>query len=141
MGYRWWISGLGVIALTSVLVGCQVGPQTEGPPDRTESIAVPGGECNISWWLTPLVEDIPEEAGKIAAAALSAADVSADEWEEFHALLDGDPDNDSASPVRLHGAAYLEVVRNDVRDALEAAGYPDTDRIIEVNSELNCEDG
>ena len=88
-----------------------------------------------------MVEDIPEEAGKIAAAALSGADVSAEEWEVFHALLDGDPDNDSDNPVRLHGAAYLEVVRNDVRDALEAAGYPDTNRIIEVNSELNCEDG
>lgn len=101
---------------------------------------MPGGRCDISWWLTPLVEDVPHEAERIAAAALSDADVSAEEWKEGHALIDGDPDNDTANPVRLHGAAYLEVVRAEVRSALESAGYPDTERIIEVHSELSCED-
>lgn len=101
---------------------------------------MPGSKCEISWWLTPQVEDVSNEAESIAAAALSNADVSADEWEEWHALLDGDPDNETANPVRLHGAAYLEVVRAEVRDALASAGYPDTNRIIEVSSELSCAD-
>jgi hypothetical protein len=60
--------------------------------------------------------------------------------EEWHTLLDSDPDNVTADPVRLRGAAYLEVVRAEVRDALASAGYPDTSRIIEVNSELSCAD-
>lgn len=140
MRHRWWVSGLGVVALTAALVGCRGGFRAEGEPDRAESITVPGGTCDISWWLTPQVEDVSNEAERIAAAALSDADVSADEWEEWHALLDADPDNDTANPVRLHGAAYLEVVRAEVRDALASAGYPDTDRIIEVNSELSCAD-
>lgn len=131
---------MGVIALTAALVGCRGGFQAEGEPDRSESITVPGGQCDISWWLTPLVEDGSDAAEMIAAAALSDADVSSDEWKEWHALLDVDPDNDTANPVRLHGAAYLEVVRAEVRDALESAGYPDTDRVIEVNSELSCAD-
>lgn len=140
MRHRWWVSGLGVIALTAALVGCRGGFQAEGEPDRSESITVHGGQCDISWWLTPLVEDGSDAAEMIAAAALSDADVSSDEWKEWHALLDVDPDNDTANPVRLHGAAYLEVVRAEVRDALESAGYPDTDRVIEVNSELSCAD-
>lgn len=56
----------------------------------------------------------------------------------MHTLLDGDPDNDDSDPIRLHGAAYLEVVRGEVRNALADAGYPDTDRVIEVNSSLSC---
>ncbi len=137
MRHRWLVTGAGVIALVSVLVGCR-GFQTEGEPDRSESIAVPGGECDISWWLAPLVDDVPDKAQRTAASALATADVGADEWEEWHASLDGDPDNDSANPVRLYGAAYLEAVRAEVRDALDAAGHPDTTRIIEVYSDLNC---
>ena len=46
---------------------------------------------------------------------------------------------DSANPVRLRGA-YLEAVRAEVRQALEAFGYPDNERIIEVYSDLQCSD-
>ena len=35
-------------------------------------------------------------------------------------------------------AAYLEAVRAEVRTALEEAGYPDTDRVIEVYSDIAC---
>lgn len=139
MRHRWWISALVLGALTPALASCSHA-QTEGQPDRTELISVPDGECDISWWLAPLVEDVSAEAEKIAAVALADAEVDAGEWQEWHTLLDGDPDNDTANSVRLHGAAYLEVVRADVRAALEAAGYPDADRIIEVYSELNCEE-
>jgi hypothetical protein len=126
-----------VITLVSVLAGCR-GFHTEAEPDRAESITVPGGKCEISWWLTSLIEDVPEEAQRTAVRALATADVGADEWEAWHAALDGDPDNDSGNPVRLYGAAYLEAVRAEVRDALDAAGYPDTTRIIEVYSDLTC---
>jgi hypothetical protein len=77
MRHRWWVCGLGVIALTAALVGCRGGFHAEGEPDRAESNAVPGGQCDISWGPTPLIEDVSEEAEGIAAAALSGADVSA----------------------------------------------------------------
>jgi hypothetical protein len=137
MRHRWLVAVVGVIALVTVLAGCR-SFQTESEPDRAESIVVPGGKCDISWWLAPLVEDVPEKAQETAARALATADVGADEWEEWHASLDGDPDNDSANPVRIYGAAYLEAVRAEVRDALNAVGYPDTTRIIEVYSDLSC---
>jgi hypothetical protein len=138
MRHRGWLSGIALFAVASLLVSCRGVEQSEGEPDRTESVAVPGGTCDISWWLTPMVEDVAEEAKRTATSALTRADVSAAEWDEWHALLDGDPDNDNSDPVRLHGAAYLEVVRAEVRNALAAAGYPDTDRVIEVYSSLSC---
>ena len=101
---------------------------------------MPGGQCDISWWLTPQVEDVSKEAERIAAAALSDADVSANEWKEWHALLDGDPDKTPPIPYACTAPHSSKSCGPRVRTALESAGYPDTERIIEVHSELSCAD-
>ncbi|KNY07941.1 hypothetical protein AKH00_06920 [Microbacterium sp. GCS4] len=107
-------------------------------PDRSEIVSVPGGACEISWWLSPAVDDPPAEAGRIAAEALDEATVSDAQRASWFRLLDDDPDLDSVPVIRLHGSAYLEAVREDVRSALDDAGYPDTERVIEVYSTLSC---
>ncbi len=99
---------------------------------------MPAGRCEIAWWLTPVGRDVPEEAQSVAADALDAATVDDAALQEWYALLESDPDLDGVSSVRLQGSAYLEVVRAQVRTALDTAGYPDTERVIEVSSDLSC---
>lgn len=120
-----------------LMAGCGLVPPLSGP-DRAEVVRVPGGTCEISWWLSPAVDDPPAEASRIAADALDEATVSGSQWAAWYQLLNDDPDLDSVSEIRLHGSAYLEAVREDVRSALEEAGYPDIERVIEVYSNLSC---
>jgi hypothetical protein len=124
---------VGLIALT----GCGPIPPIGGP-DRSESVPVPGGTCQISWWLGDAIDDPPREARRIAAEALQDASVSESQWSDWFRLLDDDPDLDYVSDIRLRGSAYLESVREDVRTALDEAGYPDIERVIEVHSSLSC---
>lgn len=123
----------GVLALAA----CGPVPPVTGP-DRSEVVPVPGGTCDISWWLSPAVDDPPAEANRVAADALENAAVSDSQWRDWYTLLDDDPDLDSVPEIRLRGAAYLESVREDVRVALDDAGYPDIERVIEVYSNLSC---
>jgi hypothetical protein len=109
-----------------------------GEPDRAESVPVPGGTCQIDWWLGPAVDNPPAEARRVAVEALKDAEVSDAQWSDWYRLLDDDPDLDSVPEIRLRGTAYLEAVREDVRTALEHAGYPDDERVIEVYSNLSC---
>ena len=120
-----------------VLAGCGLVPPLSGP-DRSEVVSVPGGTCEISWWLSPAVDDPPADATRTAAKALEEASVSDAQWADWYRLLDDDPDLGSVSEIRLRGSAYLESVREDVRTALEEAGYPDIERVIEVYSSLSC---
>lgn len=119
------------------MAGCGLMPPLSGP-DRSEVVTVPGGTCEIDWWLSPAIDDPPAEADRIATEALDEATVSDTQWADWYRLLDDDPDLDSLSDVRLRGSAYLESVREDVRAALEDAGYPDIERVIEVYSRLSC---
>ena len=64
-------------------------------PDRSEVVPVPGGRCEISWWLSPAVDEPPAEAGRLAAEALDEATVSDAQWASWFRLLDDDPDLDS----------------------------------------------
>ncbi len=106
--------------------------------DRAEVVRVPGGTCEISWWLSRAVDDPPAEASRIAVKALDEASVSDSQWASWYQLLNDDPDLASMSQIRKHGSAYLEAVREDVRSALEDAGYPDIERAIEVYSNFSC---
>lgn len=126
-----------LVAASVLIAGCRPMPPLS-EPDRSEVVPVPGGTCEISWWLSPAVDDPPAEADRIAAEALEAATVSDAQWASWFRLLDDDPDLDSVPVIRLHGSAYLEAVREDVRSALDDAGYPDTERVIEVYSNLSC---
>jgi hypothetical protein len=125
------------VALIAVLAGCRGAPPS-ADPDRAESVMVPAGRCEIAWWLTPVGGDVPAEAQSVAAGALDAAVVDDDTWRELYSELGSDPDLDGVSAVRLQGSAYLEVVRTQVRTALDTAGYPDTERVIEVYADLAC---
>lgn len=120
-----------------LMTGCGLVPPLSGP-DRAEVVSVPGGSCEISWWLSPAVDDPPAEARRVAADALNEATVSDSQWASWYRLLNDDPDLDSMPQMRLHGSAYLEAVREDVRSALDEAGYPDIERVIEVYSNLSC---
>ncbi|WP_152926111.1 hypothetical protein [Microbacterium sp. GCS4] len=126
-----------LLAASVLMAGCRSMPPLS-EPDRSEIVSVPGGACEISWWLSPAVDDPPAEAGRIAAEALDEATVSDAQRASWFRLLDDDPDLDSVPVIRLHGSAYLEAVREDVRSALDDAGYPDTERVIEVYSTLSC---
>jgi hypothetical protein len=120
-----------------LLAGCGYLPPLIGP-DRAEVVRVPGGTCEISWWLSPAVDDPPAEASRVAVDALDEASVSDSQWAFWYQLLNDDPDLASMSQVRKHGSACLEAVKEDVRSALEDAGYPDIERVIEVYSNLSC---
>ncbi|WP_313358214.1 hypothetical protein [Microbacterium sp.] len=43
-----------------------------------------------------------------------------------------------SSAVDFESEAYMLVVTLQVKDALDEAGYPDSDRVIEVWSEHRC---
>ena len=129
--------GASLIAGLFAMTGCSLIPPISGP-DRADAVPVPGGTCQISWWLSPAVDDPPAEARRIAAKALKDATVSESQWSDWYRTLDDDPDLDSVPEIRLRGSAYLEAVREDVRTALEEAGYPDIERVIEVYSDLSC---
>ncbi|MCT1366132.1 MULTISPECIES: hypothetical protein [Microbacterium] len=127
---------IGALALS----GCGIVPPIGGP-DRSESVPSLGGTCEIGWWLAPAVENPPAEAERIAADALQEATVSDRQWDDWYRLLDDDPDLDTVPAIRLRGSAYLEAVREDVRTALEEAGYPDDQRVVEVHANLSCAKG
>lgn len=131
------VISVSLLAGSLTMVGCGPMPPIGGV-DRAEEVAVPGGTCQISWWLSPAVEDPPAEAQRVAMKALEDATVSETQWSDWYRLLDDDPDLDSIPEIRLRGSAYLEAVREDVRTALDGAGYPDIERVIEVYSDLSC---
>jgi hypothetical protein len=128
------------VLLMAVLAGCRP-VDTWGAPDRSESVAVSGGRCDISWWISPAADDVREHALKVAGDKLARAKVSDAAWEEWEALLDNDPDLDSLSEQRISGSAYAEVVRSQVRESLDDAGYPDENRLVEVYTDLDCSAG
>lgn len=131
------LSGLAMVGAVVALAGCGVTPPAGGL-DRAEAVSVAGGTCDVGWWLSPLVDDVPNRAERVAEEALEAARVSPTQWDEWYALLSDDADNANVSDRRLRGAAYLEAIREDVRTALDDAGYPDINRVIEINSSLDC---
>lgn len=123
---------IGAVALS----GCSV---LRGAPDREESFATSYGECTAQWWLEDLADDVPDDAQGAARTALEDAQVSEDERAEWESvLLDSQSEGAEIPEDRLEGQAHIEVVRAEVRAALDDAGYPDQDRIIEVWSDLNC---
>ncbi|EXJ52846.1 hypothetical protein AS96_02435 [Microbacterium sp. MRS-1] len=138
VGRRWVASvvAAGVLALS--VAGCRGVPLHSGEPDRADTIPVVGGECELSWWLSPLADDVPDDAWRIAEERLAVAEVSQSRWDQWRTILESDPDINWTSEGLLQGHAYLEAVRADVRAALEEAGYPDTNRVIEVYSDIAC---
>lgn len=106
--------------------------------DRVDDVRVTGGTCRVEWWLAALNDGATGEAWGVAREALAASTVDEAELSEWRELLLLDDDVTWASPGRLDGAAHREAVRADVRDALAVAGFPDSDRVIEVFSSQLC---
>ncbi|MFD5224402.1 hypothetical protein ACFWHT_02135 [Microbacterium sp. NPDC058342] len=124
------------IAGTIALSGCGA---VRGTPDREDTFATSYGECTAQWWIAPSTADTPQEASEIASAALADARVTAEsssEWQQL--LVDTQSEGAEIPEDRLEGQAHVEVVREHVRDELDAGGYPDVDRVIEVWSDLRC---
>lgn len=132
------VTAVMLAAAVVMLAGCRGVPEVDGPPDRAEIVAVPGGDCELAWGLVPVEASTPTEALDTAREALGGSRVSEGEWNDAVQVLRADPDNAGADERRLYASAYLGVVQQDVRNALDAAGYPDTDRQVEVRVSLTC---
>ncbi|UNK72053.1 hypothetical protein [Microbacterium sp. H1-D42] len=131
------------LALTATLIagaialsGCSA---LRGAPDREDTFTTSYGECTAQWWLGSPGDSVPEQASDIAEASLAEADVTPESNAEWQALLvDSQSEGAEVPEDRLEGQAYIEVVREHVRNELDAGGYPDTERVIEVWSDLRC---
>lgn len=125
-------------AVALVLTGCSL---VQGRADRTDEFMAAGQECTGSWWLGGLRDGTSIKAREVAEAALSAAHVSADRLESATSLL-ADSKNDAerkrTTSVDLESEAYMLAVTLQVKDALDEAGYPDRDRVMEIWSERHC---
>ncbi len=98
-----------------------------------------GGECTAQWWLGDLKAGVSDEAEQIAGAALRDATVTEPSLAEWQSILeDSQSEGAELSAMELEGQAHIEVVRAHVREKLDGAGYPDSDRVIEVWSDLAC---
>lgn len=127
---------VGLVLAGAGLSGCSL---VQGPVDREETFAVDGGQCTAQWWLGDLKSGVSEEAEQIADDALRVATVTESSLAEWQSILeDSQSGGDELSAIELKGQAYIEVVRAHVRDELDGAGYPDSDRVIEVWSDLAC---
>ncbi len=126
------------VASIALLAGCAL---AQGPADRTDEFVAAGQNCTGSWWLGDLREGTNPEAAEVAEQALDNATVSASQVEEAEGLLDfsyTEAERRDISPVEFASEAYMLTVTLQVKDALDAAGYPDIDRVLEVWSERRC---
>jgi outer membrane biogenesis lipoprotein LolB len=121
-----------------LLTGCSL---AQGPADRETAFMVEGRDCTAQWWLGEPAPGTPAEALTVAREALDEAEVSDADMEQWKGLISLSQDESEAratSDVDLAREAYVQAVREHVRDELAAAGYPDEDRVIEVYAESRC---
>lgn len=133
------IALLGISCLTGALLsGCAL---VHGPADRVDEFAAAGAECTGSWWIGNLREGTSDEARVVAESALAEAEVSPDALASARSLLDdskNDYERENTTAQELEREAYMLTVTLHVKDQLEAAGYPDIDRVVEVWAESSC---
>lgn len=127
-----------VCAAAVVLSGCAL---AQGPADRTDEFTAAGQDCTGSWWLGDLREGTSPEAREVAEEALVEAEVTDDRLESATSLLDlskNEAERASTKAVDFESEAYMLAVTLQVKEALDEAGYPDIDRVMEVWSERRC---
>lgn len=120
------------------MAGCAL---INGPADRTDDFVAAGQKCTGSWSLGDLREGTDPEAQTVAELALAEAEVTPETLASATSLLEfskSDYERERTSEAELHSEAYMLTVTLHVKDKLEAAGYPDTDRVIEVWSKHSC---
>lgn len=139
MRRRRLVSLVGIACLAGgLMTGCAL---IHGPADRVDAFVAAGAECEGSWWIGDLREGTSDEARVVAEAALAEAEVSPEAMAATRSLLElskNDHELQSASAVDLEREAYMLTVKFHVMDELEAAGFPDSDRVLEVWSESTC---
>lgn len=132
-------AAIGVVGLLAIAsAGCSL---VQGPADRTDEFAAAGQQCSGSWWLGDLREGTDPEALAVAERSLAAATVTPDDLAAARNLLDdskNEAERAGSSAVDFESEAYMLTVTLAVKDELDAAGYPDIDRVIEIWSERSC---
>lgn len=130
---------VGVTAIAGIsMAECAL---VNGPAERTDKFVAAGQECTGSWSLGNLREGTDSEAHTVAELALAGAEVTPETPASAVSLLElskNDYERDETSEVELQSEAYMLAVTLHVKDELDAAGYPDIDRAIEVWSDHRC---
>lgn len=124
--------------VASAAAGCGVG---RGPADRTDHFTAAGVRCTGSWWLEETRHDTGHEALTVAERALAGAQVTPEALDSAVRLVElsmTDDQSSSSSPSGLESEAYMLAVTLHVKDALDAAGYPDIRRAVEIRSQHTC---
>ena len=120
------------------LAGCTL---IHGPADRVDEFEATGQNCTGSWWLGDLRAGTDEEARLVAETALAQAEVTPDALKAASSLLDmskNEYERQRTSAVDFESEAYMLTVTLYVKNELDAAGYPDIDRVIEIWSDRGC---
>lgn len=135
---RLLVGAVFVWAAAVALSGCAL---VHGPADRTDEFRAADRECTGSWWLGDLRAGVSADARQVAEKALADAEVTDDRLASAASLLDlsrNELESASTSAVEAESEAYVLAVTLQVKDALDEAGYPDIDRVMEVWSERRC---
>lgn len=112
------------------MIGCTA----KAEPDRVDQFQ----GCKITWTLDGLQSDVLDEAREAAEQAQQDAEVTDEDLWSWKNTLGAADDSAPIEPEMVEPHAYAEAVRADVREALEQAGYPDTNRFIETRSDISC---
>ncbi|MCW3493021.1 hypothetical protein [Microbacterium sp. SSM24] len=113
------------------------------PPDRVEEVTLASGSvCTVEWTLEPRAN--AGRATEVAQQALAGATIKEQDLRNWEATLReeyvaefGDPD--SAKEAEFERLAPVEVVREQVREALAAHGFPDSpERLVDVRGSTDC---
>lgn len=131
------MSSLAAVVLLTVSCSAQAEPAS-----KTANFEAAGSSCVGSWRLENVSAAGPEEALEVAETALAEAEPSAADLAEASSLLDLSMTNDeraNASEVEFASEAHMLAVTTMVKDALEAHGYPDDERVVEIWSEHRCD--
>lgn len=133
------IALLGLVCVSgAALAGCSL---AHGPADRVDEFVAAGQDCTGSWWIGDVREGTSDEARVVAETALAEAEVSPEALASTANLLDdskNDHERQQTSAVDFESETYMLAVTLQVKDQLDAAGYPDVDRVLEVWSESTC---
>lgn len=120
------------------MTGCAL---INGPADRTDEFVAAGQECTGSWTLGNLRAGTDSEAQTVAERALAEAEVTPKTLASAVSMVElskTDAEREETSEAELRSEAYMLSVTLHIKDELDAAGYPDIDRVIEIRVDHRC---
>lgn len=131
------LAGSLVLALAG-LAGCAA------PPDREIAVTLSSGEECIAQWRVERLVANPGAAVEVARAALSDATIPGADLARWEETLRSEYIAEFGSPSATKDAEFerlaaVEVVREQVREALTAAGISDSPTpLVEVYGSIEC---